>query len=69
VSYQEFGGNYFDEQDRQAVTKRLLRRWENLGYHVSLEAAAQIAWAIASTGLFSEEPSMSWQLATTHEKG
>lgn len=34
--YQELGGNYFDERDRQAVEKRLVRRLENLGYQVSL---------------------------------
>lgn len=33
---QELGGNYFDERDRQAVEKRLVRRLENLGYQVSL---------------------------------
>lgn len=43
VSYQEFGGSSFDEQDRQAVKKRLMRRLENLGSHVSLEAVAHIA--------------------------
>lgn len=43
VSYQECGGNYFDEHDRQATEKRLIRRLENLGYHVSLESVAQIA--------------------------
>ena len=34
--YQELGGNYFDERDRQAVEKRLVRRLEHLGYQVSL---------------------------------
>jgi len=29
--YQEMGGNYFDEWDRQAVQKRLVRRLEKLG--------------------------------------
>ena len=43
LSYQELGGNYFDEHDRQAVEKRLVRRLEKLGYQVSLEPAAQIA--------------------------
>ena len=43
VSYQELGGNYFDEHDRQAVEKRLVRRLEKLGYQVSLEPVAQIA--------------------------
>jgi transposase len=35
--YQDLGGNYFDERDRLAVQKRLVRRLENLGYHVVLE--------------------------------
>ena len=35
-AYQELGGNYFDERDRQAVEKRLERRLEKLGYQVSL---------------------------------
>ncbi|HEX4714653.1 MAG TPA: IS110 family transposase [Ktedonobacteraceae bacterium] len=43
LSYQELGGNYFDEHDRQAVEKRLVRRLEKLGYQVSLEPAAQVA--------------------------
>jgi len=38
--YEELGGNYFDERDRQAVEKRLVRRLENLGYQVSLTPAA-----------------------------
>lgn len=35
--YEELGGNYFDEWDRQAVQKRLIRRLERLGYQVKLE--------------------------------
>jgi transposase len=35
--YQELGGNYFDERDRQAIEKRLVRRLENLGYQVALQ--------------------------------
>ena len=38
--YRELGGNYFDELDRQAVQKRLVRRLERLGYEVRLEAPA-----------------------------
>ncbi len=41
--YQDLGGNYFDERDRQAVQKRLVRRLENLGYHVVLEPPAPAA--------------------------
>lgn len=43
VTYQELGGNYFDEHDRMAVEKRLVRRLEKLGYQVSLEPATQVA--------------------------
>jgi len=35
--YYELGGNYFDELDRQAVQKRLVRRLGKLGYEVRLE--------------------------------
>jgi transposase len=34
--YQELGGNYFDERDRQAVQQRLIHRLEKLGYQVTL---------------------------------
>jgi transposase len=34
--YQELGGQYFDEWDRQAVQKQLVRRLEKLGYQVTL---------------------------------
>ncbi|HEU5381644.1 MAG TPA: IS110 family transposase [Ktedonobacteraceae bacterium] len=40
LSYQELGGNYFDEHDRQHVEKRLVRRLEKLGYQVSLQPVA-----------------------------
>lgn len=43
VCYQELGGNYFDERDRQATEKRLVRRLEKLGYHVELQEVAQVA--------------------------
>jgi transposase len=41
TTYQELGGNYFDERDRQAVEKRLVRRLERLGYQVELQPVAQ----------------------------
>jgi transposase len=41
--YQELGGNYFDEWDRQAVQKRLVRRLEKLGYQVKLEPTSPAA--------------------------
>ena len=42
-SYEELGGNYFDERERQATEKRLVRRLEKLGYQVSLQPVAQVA--------------------------
>jgi len=39
----ELGGNYFDEWDRQAVQKRLVRRLEKLGYQVKLEPTSPAA--------------------------
>jgi transposase len=38
-TYRELGGNYYDEQDRQGVVRRAVRRLEGLGYRVTLEAA------------------------------
>jgi len=35
--YSDLGANYFDERDRQAVTKRCLNRLHKLGYRVTLE--------------------------------
>jgi transposase len=43
TDYHELGGNYFDERDRQAVEKRLVRRLEQLGYEVSLTPTAPAA--------------------------
>ncbi len=34
--YRELGANYFDELDRNAVERRLVRRLQRLGYHVEL---------------------------------
>lgn len=39
-NYHELGGAYFDERDRQAVERRLVRRLEALGHKVTLEPAA-----------------------------
>jgi len=36
--YRDLGENYFDERDRQAVQRRLLRRLEALGLSVSIQA-------------------------------
>ena len=42
-SYEELGGNYFDERERQATEKRLVRRLEKLSYQVVLEPAPHVA--------------------------
>ena len=42
-AYQDLGGNYFDEHDRQGLEKRLVRRLEKLGYEVSLTATSPAA--------------------------
>jgi transposase len=42
-AYSELGGNYFDERNRQATERRLVRRLEKLGYEVSVKLAAPAA--------------------------
>lgn len=39
-TFADLGGNYFDERDRRAVERRLVRRLEDLGYTVVLEPKA-----------------------------
>ncbi len=39
-SYRELGSAYFDERERHAVERRLIRRLEGLGYRVALEPVA-----------------------------
>ncbi len=39
TEYQDLGPQYFDDRDRAAVERRLVRRLEQLGYTVSLEPA------------------------------
>lgn len=41
--YHDLGSHYFDERDRQAVERRLVRRLEALGYNVSLEPTSPAA--------------------------
>jgi transposase len=41
--YNELGGTYFDERNRQATERRLVRRLEQLGYEVSVKPAAPAA--------------------------
>ena len=43
TDYSDLGGNYFDERDRQAVQRRLVRRLEQLGYQVSLTPTSPAA--------------------------
>jgi transposase len=38
--YQDMGSDYFDRLDHEAILKRTVRRLENLGYSVTLEATA-----------------------------
>jgi transposase len=38
TEYQDLGSNYFDERDRQATQRRLVRRLEHMGFKVSLES-------------------------------
>jgi transposase len=38
--YRELGGNYFDERDRTAVERRLVRRLQKLGYNVTIQPTA-----------------------------
>jgi transposase len=39
TEYEELGASFFDERDRGAIERRLVRRLEQLGYTVSLEQA------------------------------
>jgi len=41
--YQELGAAYYDERDRQAVERRLIRRLEELGNEVVIRPKAQAA--------------------------
>ena len=41
--YHDLGSHYFDERDRQAVERRLVRRLEALGYTVSLQPTSPAA--------------------------
>ena len=36
-SYEELGGNFFDERDKERIARRQVARLERLGYHVTLE--------------------------------
>src|SRR5438093_11701288 len=54
-SYEELGGNYFNERERQATEKQLVRRLEKLGYQVSLQPPV-LAVSICEKRLGSEHP-------------
>ena len=43
TTYRELGGQYFDERDRQATERRLVRRLEALGNRVTVEPVAPAA--------------------------
>lgn len=43
TAYEDLGGNYFDERDREAVKRRAVRRLEKLGYQVDLSPLAAAA--------------------------
>ena len=43
TTYQDLGGNYFDECDREAVKRRAVRRLEKLGCQVELMPIAALA--------------------------
>jgi hypothetical protein len=43
TTYHELGGRYFDERNRQAVQRRLVRRLQALGSAVSLQPTAPAA--------------------------
>lgn len=41
--YQELGSNYFDERDRTIVARQSIRRLEQLGFKVTVEAPSEVA--------------------------
>jgi transposase len=43
VDYHDLGTNFFDERDREALQKRLVRRLEHLGYAVALQPSLPAA--------------------------
>jgi transposase len=51
-SYEELGGTYFDERERQAIEKRLVCRLEKMGYQVALQPAPQGSEEQISESLF-----------------
>jgi transposase len=43
VAYEDLGANFFDEHERAALQKRLVRRLEHLGYQVALQPSPPAA--------------------------
>jgi transposase len=43
VNYHDLGVTFFDEQDREVLQQRLVRRLEHLGYHVALQTTPPAA--------------------------
>jgi hypothetical protein len=43
TTYLELGANYFDQQDKERISRRLTKRLEQLGYQVSLEPQPSIS--------------------------
>ena len=39
VDYKDLGNNYFDERNKEAVKRRMVKRLEQLGYQVELKPA------------------------------
>ena len=37
--YRELGGDYFDKRRPESTTNRLVKRLEQMGFHVTLQAA------------------------------
>jgi transposase len=42
-AYQDLGNTYFDQRDREAVTRRAIRRLEQLGFQVQITPSAPVA--------------------------
>ena len=42
-TYQDLGGDYFDQRDRQALEQRLVKRLKGLGYEVELRPVTRVA--------------------------
>ena len=43
VDYKDLGNNYFDERNKEAVKRRMVKRLEQLGYQVELKPALATA--------------------------